>query len=87
MKFVIAFKTPDVLDYCLKNYNSQPCEAHWESKSKDCMACVLLQEQAAETIATVKDCAERYIQYGECITIEFDTDTQTATVIPVRKRS
>jgi len=33
---------------------------------------------------TAKELAEKYIEYGEYITIVFDTETQTATVLPIR---
>ncbi len=26
--------------------------------------------------------ASKYVRYNECITVEFDTETQTATVVP-----
>ena len=32
----------------------------------------------------IKALAEKFIEYGECISIEFDTDAGTATVIPVK---
>lgn len=30
-------------------------------------------------------CADKFLEYNEYITISFDTDTNTATVIPLRK--
>lgn len=31
-----------------------------------------------------KEAAEKFIEYGEYVRIEFDTETKTATVLPVR---
>ena len=35
-------------------------------------------------IETAKEVIEKFVQYGECVTIEFDSEKQTAIVIPVR---
>lgn len=32
--------------------------------------------------AEIKDFISQYVQYQECVTLEFDTTTQTATVLP-----
>jgi hypothetical protein len=57
MKFILSFKTPDVLDAALEEHND------------DCDA--------------IEQTAEKFIKYGECISIEFDTEEGTATVLPV----
>ena len=31
----------------------------------------------------VKQQLKKFIQYGECVTIEFDTEAGTATVVPI----
>ena len=33
--------------------------------------------------AEVKSACEKFVEYGECLTIEIDTETGTAEVIPV----
>ena len=37
----------------------------------------------SDIIEEVEQLAEKYIQYGECLNVELDTDTGEATVIPV----
>lgn len=55
MKFILMFKTPDVLD----QLDAVPEDVGVE---------------IARTVA-------RYVKYGEYIRVEFDTETQTATVL------
>jgi len=91
MKFSLSFKTPDVLDYVLDQYESTGCGATECNAEGDngspgtCFDCECAEDNAFEERAQIRQCAERFIQYGECITIEFCTDTNTATVIPLRK--
>ena len=57
MKFVLFFKTPDVLHYALDDTNMS------EDEREKC-----------------KEFAEKWVDYGECASIEFDTEAGTATV-------
>lgn len=45
-----------------------------------------LEYLEGEELAEAKELAEKYVQYGEYVTIEFDTETQTATVVPLKTR-
>lgn len=71
MKFRVTFKTPDAVDYAMQN------ALRYDNSLDD--------EAAVELIHAMEDVAEKFVQWGECITIEFDTETQTATVVPVGK--
>ena len=85
MKFQITFKTPDVLDQIDPDHMA-PCETHRaqdEWGSKDCDACVEAEEAEQVKRNIMKQLAEQFISYGEYVIIEFDTDTKTATVVPI----
>jgi hypothetical protein len=77
MKFRVSFKTPDVLADALARVAYDP--------DCDCVDCDRLEEQAAYDRASVEEIACKFIKYGEVITIEFDTEQGTATVVPVQK--
>jgi hypothetical protein len=47
--------------------------------NKQCPACDEGDNCATQMLA----CADRFIQFGKQVTIEFDTETGTATVVPV----
>lgn len=82
MKFTVTFKTPDALDQ-LNSEHMQPCAKHLaedEWGHEDCDDCVEADEAEKEKLQSMKEFAEQYIEYGEYVNIEFDTDTQTAIV-------
>lgn len=79
MKFQVTFKTPDVLDPVLEGHMDTHCDEH-EEHDPDCDACAELEERGCMDMAIIKSCANKFIQYGEYVTIEFDTDSGTATV-------
>ena len=71
MKFKLTFKTPNATDAI----NDQlDCEYNDDS------------EERKELKEAMEDVAEKFVEYDEYITIEFDTDGQTATVLPLNKR-
>lgn len=83
MKFTLHFKTPDVLDYTLEQYHDTHCEKH-DEHDPECSACSHLEERSLQEIAEIQECANKFLQYGECLTVEFDTVLGTATVQPIR---
>ena len=83
MKFQLIFKTNDVIDRALSEYKNVHCETHFEYEP-DCTECTHLEDAAVESIEEIKDCAEKFIKYGELITIEFDTESQSAVAIPAK---
>jgi hypothetical protein len=83
MIFSLAFKTPGALDDLLYRYQDTHCEQH-EEHNQDCNACGALEEEACHSIQEIKACAAKFVEFGEYITIRFDTETGTATVVPLR---
>ncbi len=68
MEFSVTFKTPGALKYALDELDCDCVESHCEC-------------QASEDQHKAKVLANKYIKYDEYVTIEFDTDTGTATVV------
>lgn len=85
MKFRLSFKTPDVLDQAFHDHMDTHCE-NCEEHDPRCDACCALEDKACQAISQIKDMADKFVEYGEYITIEFDTTAQTATAVPLRKR-
>ena len=77
MKFIVTFKTPDAvsctIDEIVKDYvefnDMEGEEAEEEA--------FLLKEKMTEF-------SDRFVKYGEIISIEFDMDEETATAVPVK---
>lgn len=44
--------------------------------------CKVAIEKREALLDSLNYTANRYVRYSECITVEFDTETQTATVVP-----
>lgn len=74
MKFKVHFKTPDAVDYAIKEAIAQStppdmsdaeADAFFSKKQDELLTCVL-----------------KWVKYGECVTIEFDTEADTAIVVP-----
>lgn len=61
MKLRVTFKTPDALEYALKDAAEGTSE---------------------EDIIAMEHLTSRFVQYGEYVTIKFDTESGTATVLP-----
>ncbi len=68
MKFTLNFKTPDVLEHAMENLRDYMDES-MDEDDKD------------ELIEEAKNFASRWIEWGEGISVEFDTEAQTATVL------
>lgn len=71
MKFQVSFKTPDTVEYTI---NGILIDAKYPNNVDRTNAIAELRDQLYAI-------ADKYISYGECITIEFDTETQTAIVV------
>lgn len=63
MKIPVTFKTPDALDYALNEHlpSLDENEEGWEKR----------EEERAEA----KEQFEKFIRYGELVTVTLDTDT------------
>ena len=68
MKIKVHMKTPDAVHYAIK-------EA-MESEPADAMA----DDRKAEA----KEALGYWFNYGECLSVVFDTDLMTATVLPAK---
>lgn len=67
MNIRITFKTPDALEHAIND----AIEAEGEK---------IGNSEREEMIEEIKDMASRWIKYGECITVEIDTEEQTCVV-------
>jgi len=61
MKIRVHFKTPDAVDYALKDAGLD-----------------------ADALEDAKVGLAKWVQWGECILIEFDLEARTAEVIPAK---
>lgn len=71
MKFQVLFKTPDAVHYGIQR------ELEYTPESED-------EEEQSRLEVAMKVAAEPFTD-GENITIEFDTEAGTATVVPRRR--
>ena len=70
-KIRIHFKTPDAVNYALIDHGLMSSEDRYEGR----------YEGTAEDAEAV---ISKFVRYGELCTIEIDTETQTATVVPMK---
>lgn len=68
MKVRLSFKTPDVIDYAIEDLLLDP--------NND-------PDTNIEQINKVKTTCDKWVKYGECITVEIDTEDNTCVVLPV----
>jgi hypothetical protein len=68
MKFTLTFKTP----YATDAIDNQLDAEHNDGERREALK------------ASMTHLAHKFVKYDEYVTIEFDTETQTATVLPVR---
>lgn len=77
MKFKVTLKDPD-------GFYDGITDAVEESLSSNSFMSERESEAAQEARRdTIKDAIEKWVEYGEYITIEFDTEAKTATVVPL----
>lgn len=82
MKIKLTFKTPDVTGDIKDNF-PEHCEVH-EEYDFGCTACIDHKLEAKEEIQSIKSQLGKFIQYDEYITVEFDLNAGTATVVPLK---
>ena len=90
MKFCITFKTPDAAEYAIcraLGVMKQKLICEFCSDIGNCPVCADELKDELELVQNEREKAEKlvkqFIRYDELITIEFDTDTNTATVVKV----
>jgi len=71
MKFRVMFKTPDAISDAIYDhgFSLKPTDSEEEADAK------------FEFATKMKKVADKFVSYGECVTLEFDTDTQTCEVV------
>jgi hypothetical protein len=82
VKLRLLFKTPDVTD-AVEAYVVKHCEVH-DEYDQGCTACIDRKQEAKYEVQDFKEQLRKFVEYDEYVTIEFDTETKTATVVPVR---
>jgi hypothetical protein len=77
----LSFKTPDILD-AVNEHVVMHCEVH-DDHDRACWDCRETKMNAKHEAQNIKDRLGKFIQYDEYVTIEFDTEKGTATVVPL----
>ncbi len=73
MKFTITFKTPDAISEAIDTFLEERPWCH--------SYCPEHCDNPDEVSREMRSVAEEYVKYGEYLTVEFDTEAKTATVI------
>ncbi len=82
MKVLVIFKTPEAVDDAVQEAAGYQCADPAEAANE------VEAEERQHALADFRDAARKvigkFVKYGEYVTVEFDTEAGTATVIPVR---
>jgi hypothetical protein len=87
MKITLSFKTPDVGDEAVKEAKEDLRNAYLAAHGVDEVDELsdLQRDELENKLSACHDEAEavceRYLRYGECLTVELDTVTQEAVVL------
>ncbi len=81
MKFIVGFKTPDAFDQVVEALKIEAATKVEESEDSDSLED--LKDWTVKSFYVAKATFDKFVEYGEAIRIEFDTDAKTATVIKV----
>lgn len=83
MKFRVTFKTPDAVEDCIRDHLQQNAEVerHPDGTEEFVMYKGRLNECHSQVSACLNT-AQKFCSYLEYVTIEFDTETKTAVVVP-----
>jgi len=76
MKISVTFKDPDVVSDAIERAIENTIEPQ-EGLDNEAVAAIVESKKT-----DLEEALEKWISYGEYITIEFDTEAKTATVIP-----
>jgi len=74
MKFIVTFKTPDAANYAINQAIAQEMPLNLTDAAVD----AFISEKQDELLTFIL----KWVKYGECVTIEFDTEADTAIVVP-----
>jgi len=76
MKIQISMKTPDAVEYAI----NQAVES--EDLTRDCDGKEAMDEdERYEFEENLRETCKKWFRYGECVSIEIDTETGEATVL------
>jgi hypothetical protein len=76
MKFRVTFKTPDALEYAAQEVSV--VEARQQAEHDG----ATFYDAQGEAYDAAIEFGKKWVKYGEYVTIEFDTEAGTATVVP-----
>ncbi len=80
MKLTVSFKTPDTVEYAIKG------ELEYDDVGDSALDFDTLTEKRAVKREAFQEVCDKFVSYGECVTIEFDTETKTAIVLEKNRR-
>lgn len=81
MKFQLSFKTPHAVELqAISKHIDTHCENH-EDHDLNCDLCLDLEDISCHNISDIMATTAKFVRHGEQVTIEFDTETQTAVVV------
>lgn len=80
MKIRLHFKTPDVVYNALAELYDNRQEADDEDGVEVDVHYSVDEDEDADSL---KALIERYVKYGECLTVEFDSETGSVYVVPI----
>lgn len=77
MKFTIHMKTPDAIECAIENVmaNYYPLLDNSDYETEE--------QKLYELEHDLRELLSKWFKYGECVAIEIDTDTKTATVLEI----
>jgi hypothetical protein len=91
MIFTVTFKTPDVVSDAISKAIFRKYENSLEGIENNYYNCDIedenienlkdLKNKSSKEFYDMTKLADKFVSWGECITIEFDTEKQTATVL------
>ncbi len=78
MKIKISFKTPDAVSNAIADaFGTEATDPHGDSVT-------VIDDDVYEKAEAAREKLRKWVMYGEYITIEFDLEAGTATVLPAR---
>lgn len=75
MKLFISMKTPDCVDYAVKEAIKQERDEFESEADKESF------DEETDGGAGAREVCKKWFRYGECVTLEVDTDAKTCTVL------
>ena len=79
MKIQLVFKNPDVVYEAVDEFEEKLREAHDGLTEDEVLDRVQEYREEAQEVAS------KWLEYGEYVTLELDTETKTCIVLPVEK--